>query len=66
MFGKETVRKSNERVKNMSKKGFNDMAKVENELMDTLQAATQIVDTEGQLAKRTQNFIVNGLVRMCM
>ena len=50
----------------MSKKGFNDMAKVENELMDTLQAATQIGDTEGQLAKRTQNFIVNGLVRMCM
>ena len=52
MFGKETVRQSNERVKKMSKAEHENIIKIENELIETLKIAMQAGDPAGELGQK--------------
>jgi len=52
MFGEETVRQSNERVKKMSKAEHENIIKIENELIETLKIAMQAGDPAGELGQK--------------
>jgi len=52
MFGKETVRQSNERVKKMGKAEHENIIKIENELIETLKIAMQAGDPAGELGQK--------------
>jgi DNA-binding transcriptional MerR regulator len=52
LYGEDTVKKSNERVKNMNKEDHENMKKVEDELIKTLQEAMKSGDPAGELAQK--------------
>jgi DNA-binding transcriptional MerR regulator len=52
LYGEEVVKKSNEKVKNMSKKAYDCLTNTEDELMKTLQEAMQTGDPAGDLAQK--------------
>ncbi|MDD4362680.1 MAG: MerR family transcriptional regulator [Atribacterota bacterium] len=52
LYGKETVRKSNEKVKNMTKSEHESMMETEKKLLDTLKEAMSTNDPAGPLAQK--------------
>ncbi len=52
LYGKEAVKKSNEKVKNMNKEEHEHMTKIEDALMETLQAAMQTGEPAGELGQK--------------
>ncbi len=51
-FGDEVVDRSNKKIKNMTKKDYDEVTSLGNEVMETLQAALQTGDPAGELAQK--------------
>ena len=51
-YGEDTVNKSNQKVQGMTKEQYNEVAKLSNEVMTTLQAAFQTGDPASELAQK--------------
>lgn len=55
-YGDEVVDKSNNKLKNMTQEDYNEITRLENELMETLFAAFQTGDPAGELAQKSGGF----------